>query len=256
MQIMLKISYISKLYNAKSVKKHEHSLWELVYCTRGSGTTVINDVHWNFSAGEMLVIPPMIEHSDTSTADYDNIHLTVTKLPMNIVMPFKIQDNQSKNILTVLNLIHVAYHNREDNYENLINSLHDVLFHYIFAFRDACADDFFVETLENKLIANISNPDFKIAVFMQSMPYNQEYLRRVFSKQLGMSPTKYLTDKRMRYAVSLLNIRDKSQQTIKQIAELCGFDNQLYFSKTFKKYYGINPEKFSRLNKNDFSEKS
>ena len=41
---------------------------------------------------------------------------------------------------------------------------------------------------------------------------------------------------------------DGKQMTVKEIAEMLGFDDPLYFSKKFRTYYGVSPSEYLESN--------
>ena len=65
-----------------------------------------------------------------------------------------------------------------------------------------------------------------------------------FNKATGVSPMKYLNNMRLRRAETLLCRTDLS---IAEIAQECGFDNAYYFCNVFKKYNNIPPSKFRSM---------
>lgn len=70
---------------------------------------------------------------------------------------------------------------------------------------------------------------------------SRSHLFRSFETVLGQSPKEYLTDFRMKQACYLLEHSDLS---ITAIANSLGFDNSLYFSKTFHKQKGMSPKEY------------
>lgn len=70
---------------------------------------------------------------------------------------------------------------------------------------------------------------------------SRSHLFRSFESVLGQSPKEYLTDFRMRHACYLL---EHSSLSITAIANSIGFDNSLYFSKTFHKSKGMAPKEY------------
>ena len=66
-------------------------------------------------------------------------------------------------------------------------------------------------------------------------------LQRAFAKYFGISPGQYLISLRMNRALELLK---KNAHSVKQIAFLCGFSDEKYFSRAFKKRYGTPPSQF------------
>ena len=68
---------------------------------------------------------------------------------------------------------------------------------------------------------------------------SRSHLFRSFESVLGQSPKEYLTDFRIKQACYLL---EHSNLSITAIANSIGFDNSLYFSKSFHKKIGMSPK--------------
>ena len=66
-------------------------------------------------------------------------------------------------------------------------------------------------------------------------------MQRAFNQYYGMSPKAYLTKLRMSRALTLLA---QSTLSVKEIAASCGFEDEKYFSRAFKKTYGYPPSSF------------
>ncbi len=72
---------------------------------------------------------------------------------------------------------------------------------------------------------------------------SRSHLFRLFQSALGESPKEYLTSYRLRQACQLLKETDLS---VAAIAHSVGFENNLYFSKAFKKGMGSTPTEYRR----------
>ncbi len=68
-------------------------------------------------------------------------------------------------------------------------------------------------------------------------------MQQQFKCFLNMSPIRYLIEVRMKYALKLL---ENTPLSIKDIAEKCGYDDQLYFSGTFRRRYGCSPREYRK----------
>ena len=79
---------------------------------------------------------------------------------------------------------------------------------------------------------------------------SRSQLFRSFESVLGQSPKEYLTDFRMKQACYLLEHSDLS---VTAIANSIGFDNGLYFSKTFHKMKEMSPSEFRAMHKQNIS---
>lgn len=77
---------------------------------------------------------------------------------------------------------------------------------------------------------------------------SRSHLFRSFEAVLSQSPKEYLTDFRMKQACYLL---EHSTLSITAIANSVGFDNGLYFSKTFHKLKGMAPREYRSIQGTD-----
>ena len=71
---------------------------------------------------------------------------------------------------------------------------------------------------------------------------NPDYFRKLFKKEMGISPLKYLTQIRISHAKRLLRLKHRSGMSIQEISWLSGFQDSLYFSRVFKKVTGVPPQ--------------
>ena len=72
----------------------------------------------------------------------------------------------------------------------------------------------------------------------QSVDLSEAYFRKLFKRQMGVSPQAYLTRRRMQAARYELY---RSMRPIKQIADAVGYSDPLYFSRIYAKYWGHPP---------------
>jgi AraC-like DNA-binding protein len=70
------------------------------------------------------------------------------------------------------------------------------------------------------------------------------YLCRLFRRFGRTTPYRFITKLKMNRAASLLLDR---RMMVKEVADALGFADAFHFSRTFKRVYGISPERFQRL---------
>lgn len=75
--------------------------------------------------------------------------------------------------------------------------------------------------------------------------YSNEYISRCFKKYLNITPTEYINNLRLDYAVELLLNTDMN---ILDICFASGFKNEGHFYKLFKNRYDTSPYKFKKHN--------
>jgi len=82
---------------------------------------------------------------------------------------------------------------------------------------------------------------YKMAEIMDMNPY---YFHRTFSKTIGLTPQTFINSLRVSKATEFLEKYD----SLAQVALQSGFYDQAYFTKQFKKYYGVTPTNYKKIN--------
>ena len=67
------------------------------------------------------------------------------------------------------------------------------------------------------------------------------YVSSLFKREIGVSMTEYITICRMKKAVELL--KQERVISLVTVSEQVGYTDPYYFSRCFKKYYGVSPSK-------------
>ncbi len=79
----------------------------------------------------------------------------------------------------------------------------------------------------------------------EMLSVSPNYLSSLFKKEMNISFTRYLTEKRLEISRKLL-LEDGS--TVKKAAQKVGYTSEKHFSRLFKKYYSISPSTFKLKN--------
>jgi AraC-like DNA-binding protein len=77
----------------------------------------------------------------------------------------------------------------------------------------------------------------------EAVNVSEDYLTRIFHREMGLSPWDYLNRFRVFFAAGLLL---KSDETIQEIALRSGFQDHAYFCRVFKKIYGLSPGQYRK----------
>ena len=193
--------------------------------------------------GQAVVIPPLKSYTD---AHFAGIKIVFE----NALLPFgevcAIPDSEGEIAFTANQAL--KYFNSALNRKHLIlSALGDLLIGYITAFSAEREHSPVVEFVRAEIIKGISDTSFSIKDCLKKMPLNYDYIRKLFKKEIGVSPSEYLLKERMTLAGQLLSSGISnmfSHYSISQIAEACGYSEPLYFSRVFKKYYGVSPSEY------------
>lgn len=90
---------------------------------------------------------------------------------------------------------------------------------------------------------NIASAELSVKWLSSQIYINENYLSRMFRKEMNTPLVKYITQKRLETAREYLN---NGYTNLGQVSRLAGFADPLYFSKCFKKQYGIAPSQYQK----------
>lgn len=95
--------------------------------------------------------------------------------------------------------------------------------------------------LKDFIVGNYSD-DINLNIIADNMNYSPSYLTKIFCQAYDCTPTKYLSNLRLHQAQKLL--LNEPSLSVRQIGEMCGYHDQGYFSRIFKKHTGKSPLEF------------
>ncbi|MHC1750201.1 MAG: response regulator [Cellulosilyticaceae bacterium] len=92
-------------------------------------------------------------------------------------------------------------------------------------------------------IQNNINKRITLASIAEEVNMNESYISRLFKNETGNNIVNYINMIKMERAKELLKNPDNM---IKDVANSLGFEEQSYFNKMFKKYFGITPNDYKK----------
>lgn len=229
------------------VQWHTHDHWELIYCTSGNGMFRFhNGTTLRYREGDAVAIPPGELHANVSQEGFTNIHMRVGELthPQNTV--FRVTDDSERHLGIAFAQARDYFLSDIDKRELVLDALGDLIASYMIVYRDNSMFSGPVDQLRRVILREYARADFALDEAIRALPFNYDYLRKLFKKEIGSSPLEYLTRLRMKKAETMLTTTRVQEYTVAEIAGMCGYDDALYFSRVFKKYYGCSPSAFAR----------
>lgn len=220
---------------------HSHSDWELVTVTSGSGNLVLGDQTIEFSSGTIYAVPPGIRHGCSSAAGFEDFYFRTDNLSLPFDKVTLIRPINS-DFLNLAEILYHAYCKENDGYSSSFSALADAM---IALFLDNAA-----ERTQHRICAdirdyinqNFGDIGFDSEKLSKRFGYNYDYLRRCFKENYGTTPMQYLGNFRLKQAEQML--KSRQNYTIELLSEYCGFSDKFYFSKCFKKRYGLSPQNY------------
>lgn len=86
---------------------------------------------------------------------------------------------------------------------------------------------------------HIHDPRLRVERLHMLCGISDTYFRRIFKARFGVAPKEYIVDERITHARSIIDSGEFD--SIREVAEMVGFSDALYFSKAFKRVYGVPP---------------
>ena len=240
---MYSIIYAGRHPLTTGVSRHMHTSWELIFCTSGSGALVFDDKVMPYAENDVAVIPPYVPHSNGSDEGFTNVHLNISDLPLAYTEPAIIHADPNSFLLDAFNAVYYYYTSPSDSGAILLPLYGQLIAAFLKTSQPADPRSGVVTEIENNILQNYSDCNYDLHAFLRTLPFSTEYLTKLFKRETGMTPFQYLKNRRLENAANILAVM-YGKGNISETARLCGFSDPLYFSRLFRKKYGVSPRDF------------
>jgi two-component system response regulator YesN len=88
------------------------------------------------------------------------------------------------------------------------------------------------------------NQEISLETVSKNVYVSNYYLSHLFREELDMTFSDYLNKTRIEQSINLMK---ENGLNIQEIAAKVGFNDANYFTKTFKKYYGVTPKNYMNV---------
>lgn len=243
------ITYVGKHSLTMTVSRHSHTDWEIIYCTEGNGVLKSGgrvgeskDRELVYGENDILVIPPEVPHENSSDTGFCNYHIHMNVPLLSHGSPFTVTATDNVQILPAFSAAFYYYSKSDGTGEAMLNALGNVIATYISTKQQSESRSESVLEIEREIIQHYTDLDFDLGQYLKKLPFSEDYLTKLFKREMGTTPSKYLMDLRLRSAMDWLRISGDS--SISEIASMCGFRDPLHFSRVFRKKYGVSPSNY------------
>ena len=104
-------------------------------------------------------------------------------------------------------------------------------------------DKNFLESFQQLVASHLGDSDFTIDTLATMMHMGRTKLYGKVKELTGVTPNKYIMNKRMKKAAELLAT---GEYTVAIVSYKVGLEDASYFNKCFKSYFGISPSKYGK----------
>ena len=218
---------------------HEH--WEFIFCLSGGGEYALGGQNLSIAKGDMMAVPPLTPH-DSLTDKYSKfIQVHISQPTLLLKDPCVIRGDGSPHLQNAFEAALYHYHSGLPAKKHLLTAYGGLIVCYLAAYRSESAPSPIVAEIEGTIRGRYTDPAFELEAYLRSLPFNYDYLRKLFQREMGVTPLQYLNSLRLHTAAEALLIAEGASGSVTDIARMCGFREPLYFSRMFKKKYGLSP---------------
>ena len=236
----MELIFAGESQNVAVCPAHTHQDFEIIITLFGKGKTIIPGREILVTPGSAVIIPPNTEHSHEAIGKFSDMFIQFSdNLLPNEVLAFR---DETKTVEALSKMIYTNWLKKERNHKAISENLMGALYEYIIKFRKNNVRYDFVESFKNALVLGLSNPEFSISDAAKRLGVSFDYMRHCFKEETGITPLEYLTALRIRQAKRCF--RTNKTYSVSYVARLCGFSDQYYFSRCFKKVTGISPKAY------------
>lgn len=226
------------------IPRHQHDSWELFYCIQGTGKFIFGDLELVYHAGDVIVIPPNTPQAHTIADAASCLTLNLANTALTLHAPMIFQDDENQSLLHLFRDVAYLFHSASEYRTALLPAYGQLLVQHISSRCAASPRSQLVEEIAQSIVQNYTNPNYELDELLKSAPYCYDYLCRLFRQELHTTPHKYLMDLRLQAAANAL--RAGNSGSITETARMCGYHDPLYFSRMFKKKYGVSPREYAK----------
>lgn len=240
---------------------HNHAEFEILLFCGGKADVSVGRKRYRVKKGDMIFVNPFEVHSLNFDENTENFSRLCICFDCGILIDKGISEKIVNKDILVNNFISdsdAKYLKKEflnviEAYrENSVTSDTEIIAHLSLIFAEIIKKLYFSEnentSENNEFCAEVlnyikreygSNITSKDAAY--ALSYNHSYFCRIFKKNFKKTFSQYLTMYRIANSKFLL---EEKKLSIAEIAGKSGFSSYSYFSRCFKKYFGILPSEY------------
>lgn len=250
-----KILYVSLYYaeNRDIFLKvtHKHDFFEIAYVAKGECEIVYEDMSFPLRQGEAVLYRPDVNHVEKPLNNnielyfmgFSNIDLTDFLDKKGNPSPVIYTRKMSATITSLFRETTMELKNRQPYHQLILSHLGKLIILHILRLSAPQQAKFISKDCRTVIdyIEKHFNEDINLDTLADQIFFSKHYLSHMFKEEIGVSPIKYLTQKRIEESKRLLRETDLS---VSKIAETVGYTDSIYFSQFFKKQTGYSPNEY------------
>lgn len=221
---------------------HIRMCWLIHFVVSGKGTYTVGDNVFTVSSGQAFLIKP----GDVTTyiADKDEPWYYIWAsfdLDSDILdgVPYVINDDYIRNIFTDIN---ENFDFSSENHAFAISHIWNI-YGRLIELTQTNENNSYIREAINIIKQQYMN-DISVKSISDQLGLDRSYFCNLFKKHIDATPMQFIINYRMQKALKLLICQKYS---VSVIAASVGYSDSSSFSKSFKKYYGVPPQRYKEI---------
>ena len=254
--------------------------WDILFLEKGEALLQLkNREPFRFSEGHFLLLPPSVPlwYQCLKPVSLNFCHISFTPIPeyvfpsvrndcleigKKVLVPWIISKHEAHKFWLAYRRVVAMEFNAKKPWKMLCAVSRMLAELGAFALKLELPDDLPVlspsDALDSRIIdicrriARTPFSPWKVSDLAKSIGISVGHLDRLFHTNLRTNLKKFIVERRMQAASRFVDGRlFERRYSVKEISVECGFSSQQFFSRQFKKFYGVSPSKYMSCVKNE-----
>ncbi|MBQ8426687.1 MAG: helix-turn-helix domain-containing protein [Clostridia bacterium] len=251
------INFVLEVNPKKEENFRRSAVYSINYVTDGKGEYILNGRTYQLSKGDLFFVFPSSEYCIRSIDSLKYGYVSYLGLRAVYLMD---KFNISRN-----NPVFYSYHELDSIWKTSIVTASDItlellcecLFLYSLSAIGKNIEknktqsknyNDLIDRIKLFVNENFQNPKLNLSMIATHLNYSNKYLSNAFISHEKKGIAEYICSIRINHALTLI---ERGLTSVKDIAFSSGFNDQFYFSKTFKKLVGFSPKAYANKRKLD-----
>lgn len=214
--------------------------YDLTMVVKGELSYTVNNEHILLQSADVMLLPP---GTVRSRFERDN---TVTYISFNfrsnekIDLPFLMKGALTKEILSLFNAFTPQYLSSQTRGKEKAANIVGYILEVLTEFNINISQNHHIKKAIEYIDEHISDP-ITLSDLASILHLSREYTANIFKKETGMTVSTFINNRKLALACDMLRSGDTS---LTEISKSLGYENYGYFSRIFKKKFGISPMRY------------
>lgn len=230
---------------------HTHNLFELIYFVRGDASHIIEDRKYPLSRGDLVLVRPKKHHDIVFSSDreYERYNILFDLEALGLWRAAEVSERFEVVSLAAEPVIASVFTRMARYYEELpeeefgeaaVHLLFTLFYDLSLLAADGGRAYAPLHPMLSRALSYIRENLFTVrdvGEIAAALHVTESYLFRLFRKELGTGPKRYITEKRLVAAQSFIRLGRRPSEVYLD----CGFSDYTAFWRAYKKMFGVSP---------------